>query len=417
MDNSETKTPMDAEFNSWTKEQLASEVLRFREAERLHKLRRRRLFHVAWNAILRAFGGRRLYQDVLQFFRSWDHWLVSGPVQGSWPKDETYSLAAALVNRLLLIGIFGITIAAVPVLVLLTQTLILHGQNQILSEQSNLLKLQVTQSERQNNLAAYGHTSGLRQELYLPPSDSFGDQQHDAGDPAVVPSKQPAPNRTTISRIVLMAETEPEIVVSALQTLLQDEASVVSAGALIALHKISRRNNTQVDASGARLRRANLAGTYDLAMTTSPSTFGWTRLDLTGTLFAQADLLGADLRMADLSYASFRNANLIETNLSGALLIHTDLSHAVLNRSNLIHADLQFANLNEAQLIDAIMLGASFRATNFAGANLTGANLTEAVFLTGVNSLCEAQSLANIQPPELRDRLFQICPGRFHTEK
>jgi len=345
---------------------------------------------IRWSAkfLLYFFSGFRLYNKTNQFINSWVLWLSSSEERiKPWPKTETINFIAAIINRLLMIGLLGFCIAILPSILCLIQTNVLKRQSLYLEQQNQ-------QFERQNNFIAYEHTSRFRDMLFEVPFDSTGNRiedyksnkfQADILLPNPNIDRWPAPDKTTISQIVDLAEKEREIVSNALKPLLYDQASVVSSGALLALYQISTKQNKQLDATGAQLRKADLSGAYKMITITDVQKFKWTRLNLSGIVLTNSDLLGVSLGMADLKHANLTNANLIDSDLRGAILQNAELKNALMTNINLMRANLEFANLENAQLQGADLRYSSLRGANFKNASLIDCKLEGATYHLAIN--------------------------------
>jgi len=138
-----------------------------------------------------------------------------------------------------------------------------------------------------------------------------------------------------------------------------------------------KKDNVEINLSGANLREANLWGVNlinanlwgaDLSEADLRKA-NLSNANLNGAYVNRTNLNGANLSNADLS-ANFMEAHLIRADLSGAYLIRADLSHAYLFSANLSNADLSYADLRKANLSGANLIEA-----NLNGANLSGTNL------------------------------------------
>jgi len=119
---------------------------------------------------------------------------------------------------------------------------------------------------------------------------------------------------------------------------------------------------TEANLSGAKLRKARLAGAWFEKANLTHAQLWLARLE-------GAYLRGADLSEADLVGAEFWRAHLGSANLSGADARQADFAGAYLGEK----ANLTAVNLSEANLTEVCLVGADLR-----GANLTRANLVEA---------------------------------------
>jgi hypothetical protein len=123
----------------------------------------------------------------------------------------------------------------------------------------------------------------------------------------------------------------------------------------------------------------------------------------------ETDLHGAQLRDANLVQAIFVGADLrgiflVNSNLTSAILASADLSGAVLaytsfEKAILSRADLRWADLTEAYLGEADLRDANFEGADLRGANLEGADLRNAKgFL--VEHQDQAKSLKGAKMPD-----------------
>jgi uncharacterized protein YjbI with pentapeptide repeats len=84
----------------------------------------------------------------------------------------------------------------------------------------------------------------------------------------------------------------------------------------------------------------------------------------------------ADLSATNSVSANLSNANLSDAVLLGANLSYANLSNANLSTTNLLGADLSYANLSNANLSQAGLIG-----VNLSGTNLHGADLTDSIII------------------------------------
>ena len=100
------------------------------------------------NTSIKVFLGRSLDQSL----KLWLEKLIAEKVI---PVDETADLAAAIVRRVIRIGIISLLVALVPTTILVLQTILLSKQNSIIVEQNQFLQSQ-TQSIQEQILLQRG---------------------------------------------------------------------------------------------------------------------------------------------------------------------------------------------------------------------------------------------------------------------
>lgn len=127
----------------------------------------------------------------------------------------------------------------------------------------------------------------------------------------------------------------------------EEHLDVVKQGARAIAYWREKHPNTQLDLSGANLRRADLV-----------------RANLSGAILVRANLEWGDLRWADL----------IEADLSFAQLSRADFHKADLSRARLHHAGLSDANLEDANCQEAEFDSAVFSHTRLLNTDLRAAN-------------------------------------------
>ncbi|MGH6815567.1 MAG: pentapeptide repeat-containing protein [Hyphomicrobiaceae bacterium] len=122
-----------------------------------------------------------------------------------------------------------------------------------------------------------------------------------------------------------------------------------------------------VDARGANLKRAKLAGARLMG------------IDLRDADLGEANLEGAEMSYALLTGANFFDARLEKANLTGGAQAQgANFQLASLQGADLKDAELQFADFTEAKMQGAALRRANLQGAVFGGADLEGADMKEA---------------------------------------
>ena len=252
--------------------------------------------------------------------------------------------------------------------------------------QAQLLEAQNTQFDRQNTFIAFEQTTRFKEILFQNPlnidSVAIADYQSALPDSIWL---WPKPKSSVVSQIVTLAQKEEDIVKTALEPLLLDEASSVSAGALLALFLIK----SIPDNASVNLSKANL-----------------TQLEL-----SEISLSNANLSKADLTNAVLLGAELPSSNFSQAQLENTDFRGATLWQANLTQANLTRTRLNNAVLYGSILNGAVLNEVILEDADLAEASLINTQGLT-ITQLCTASNLRDIKPDSLLTVVQNNCPEK-----
>ena len=220
-------------------------------------------------------------------------WLEAKNASDPLPTEETAALGAAVLRRLLKVGVLGIIIAAVPLAMA-------YWQNHLTQKQINILQAQI--SERVGN-ELISRRVDLLVTIYELDCEQDGSEECSPRYPARV----------------------------------REEA-------VRALAQIERSRDVKlalghVDLSRMDLSGADFGGGYLLNADFQES-------NLTGVNFRGAYLRGANMQLCDLD-----SANLGDADLRGANLEAADFDRSVLRGADLRGADLVAArNLNEEQI-------------------------------------------------------------------
>ena len=271
----------------------------------------------------------------------------------------------------------GVIIALAAALVGLGSLLVAFMQAQLLVQQ--------------NAFIAFEQTTSFRELLYQPPLDSTGNQllNYDANSDSIF--LWPAPDMSIIGQIVYLAKDQQDVVVRALNPLVQDKASSISSGALLALKLIEDTLSIHL----ANLPKANLS-----------------RLPLYKINLPRSDLRQSDLTLATLSQSNLYGSNLSGANLFGTELINANLGLVLFSGANLYHANFTGADLTGADFTGADLTGADFTGAMIVDANFSGA-LVESAKGLSIDRLCRASDLRNIKPDSILIIVEDQCPEKL----
>lgn len=306
---------------------------------------------------LRLFVGR----DLHSAFRDW---LQAKSIRDPLPVDQTATLAAALVRRLMRVSFVGLLVAALPIGLLIWQNLLFREQ----------ISQQVSDS-----------TIVRRAQLLA----------------TIYDCAEPEPEPPSVPSMLLRGEPMPEICTPKAHSRARAEA--VRAFAELERSRGKGPNLSWGGLSGLQLREADLS-LADLSLT------DLSRADLFEADLSRANLRGADLSFASLSFASLRLASLRLADLSHAQLYdadlrdadlgladlgdvdlrEADLGDADLGGANLSGADLGFADLSGADVGETNLCGADLSFADISGVDLSGADLSNA-YLSAAHGLTQAQ--------------------------
>lgn len=304
--------------------------------------------------------------------------LVEETSKGKPSKDAIANVLAHLSWRLTRIGVFATMIALTPLFVLLYQTLLLKGQN-------NVLNQQYTQLERQNELI---QTQSIRinQQTYLEEASRRSSLVFLMGgimDRMYEELNSNSNLNDTLSDVLiarmagLSQALQPYRYLDG-DTLIRKELSPERGQLLISLARanlgkpVHDQVYRQVVFDKADLKNADLKNA-----------------DLESIRLPYVNLNGAHLNKADLKWAELKGTDFTNAKLHGARLEDVDLRKANLNITDLRSTSFTNANLKMATLRQADLRGANLKSSNLQGADLRRAviincNLKDADNLTDI---------------------------------
>ena len=325
-------------------EELEQEVRRLRaQRDRLHRYAKRANRTIRWRGqsdraqaglLVRLLGFGTIQAAARRWFNAVG---AAKPI----PREESADLFAAIVRRILLIGVVGFAVGILP-------TVLLTWQNFLIREQ---LKSQAADTliVRRNELLRTIYETGECE------PNGAANAAHSAPINAAETQTQ---------------GSEEPIAANPIAELCPKHPLRIRQDAVLAL--------VQIDGKETDLREANLSGARFEA------------LHLVGAKLWGANLRGAQFWDADFSEANLGTATLIEAEFWNGIFSGTQLSHANLNGAKLVSADFQGADLRHANLSDTNLWTANFSdaklwGANFSGANLEDANFRDAVYLSQAN--------------------------------
>lgn len=250
-------------------------------------------------------------------------------------KDTMADVSTHLIWRVTRIGVFAISAAVIPILVLMVQTLILGIQNDKLDQQNRLILNQNLRLDQQVQLdESYRRSSFIF--LMSNVMDKVDEELKNATDGSRRLSDE------LIGRIAALSQALLPYRYLENDTLIAAPVSPERGQLLFTLV------NSLLDKS-----------TYDKIF--EKSNFSYAELK-------QANFSGAYLRNINLDYAHFPDAVFSEADMEFAKLNYADLSDTHLEEINLQGAQLKSASLRSAELVNV----------NFSNANLQGLDLRRA---------------------------------------
>lgn len=407
-----------AKLQDLSKEELIARVEKLEEEREGRDATQRKVFERTGRFSLWVFAGPRLFGATKTAWVKWFDWLEDEK-RGAWPKEESGKFAAALLSRMMSIGLLSLlAVIAFPIL----QMVFLKQQNDLF--------------QRQNNFIAFEQASTFRDLLFQLPIDSTGlDMQDYILHPETLLS-WPAPSLSRVRQLASLGADNSDVVLDALSPLLRDNNVAVSSGALLAIHQIDSThsfananlpgaNLYSVDLSRADLRVARLINANLFAATFAEVNLSYANLKQAKLQFARlnnADLTYADFTKARLGFGDFTDADLTSATLVGADLTRANLEGADLTDADLTHADLSGASLVGANLTDVDLTKASLRFANLANADLTFTKLSgsrliidnlRGLELSPIENICVASYLNGIQPDALLAQIQKYCPEKL----
>lgn len=323
--------------------------------------------------------------------------------------EEIFGLTIAVLFRTMAMSaLFAVLGAAISFAVFLTSFM----QVERMTEQNNLIRLQMDQTTEQMKFAARAQDVALalsvgdRRQTQLRDLISDINNSRDVACGADVP-----PSRLGEKKRCLPDITARQV--STFVALLQPYRPVVAGtdGAENTVAKAARSpeqqqflrylsaNNIEVgseslDLSTAFLDHADLHATF-------LERIRLTRVSMREAKLYDADLTGAELAGADLTLAVASRARLTGANLATARLDRTNLAGADLTGANLVDSVLTGANLKAAVLQQAQLGRAALHGANLGDVNLGGADLTETDL-----ALANLTSATMPQVPKVRAAAF-----------
>jgi hypothetical protein len=105
---------------------------------------------LGWNVFKRFFLGSQLFEKTQKLWNTYSTWVKTGEREQLEP--ATRDFAAALLVRLLRLSKFGLVLAVIPTIFVITQTFLLYFQNQKIDRQNDLVGTQNALLRQQNDL-------------------------------------------------------------------------------------------------------------------------------------------------------------------------------------------------------------------------------------------------------------------------
>ncbi len=317
--------------------------------------------------------------------------------------DETAELGAAILRRVIRVGLFAFLVGSLAVVLPLWQNFLIRDQN---------AKIQ-KQIEQQASDTLIVRRAQLLATIYEEECEDSASQENSAPSKTVPPASEVSASDNEVSaeedRAAENGTTEMSIdervvavtsvggwsgnVLNLRRTTTTGKLCSPKADprtrreAVLAFVRTERHQGAIVDLSKANLRGLDLSEadlSQAILVEANLSQANLRGANLSGANLSGANLSGANLLIADLSGASLGPSGIQYfspiASLHGAFLRETNLSGAVLWRADLDEADLLETDLRDAALQEASFRGAEFVEVKLARANLQGANLIGSSF-------------------------------------
>ncbi|PHN08570.1 pentapeptide repeat-containing protein [Flavilitoribacter nigricans] len=249
-------------------------------------------------------------------------------------KDTMADVSSHVIWRVTRIGIFAISAAIIPILVLMVQTVILSTQNEKLDYQNQLIQNQNLRLDQQVQLDESHRRSSF---IFLMSNimDKIDEELKNAPDGSRQLSDE------LIGRIAALSQ--------ALLPYRYLENDELTAGPLS-----PERGQLLFALVNSLLDEA----TYD-------------------KIFEKSNFSYADLKQANFAEAYLRNVNLEHAHFPDAVFRDADLEFAILNMADLSDTHLENVNLQGAQLREVKLRSSELVNVDFANANLQGVDLSQ----------------------------------------
>lgn len=257
-----------------------------------------------------------------------------------WVDVELADLGAAIFRRFVRVGLFGLAVAALPLMLLGWQNVLIREQNAAMQAQNETISKQVDQQAEDTLI--------VRRAQLLDTIYACKDEPQEAEQEPKPEDTEQEPKPEDAESVKATKSCEPRAHIRARQE------------AVLAFVQIERDRGERANLYGAILTDATLIGA-----------------NLSGANLNSADLADAILAEADVSEANLIRTNLSETDLSEANLTNAYLVYANLrgnlffDNADLTRATLAFAFLTGADLSDATLTDANLRRANLHGADLS----------------------------------------------
>jgi len=230
--------------------------------------------------------------------KAWLHKLEQWRPRQPLPVNETAELGAAILRRVIRVGGLGLAVAALPMLMLVWQNLLIQRQvNQQASDDLIVRRAQLLATIYEEECEDIAGLEG-----------AFSDIEPESGETIdqVTDDTQKAPGEICHPKAPLRARQEAALAFATIEKArgVKPDLSKANLGeALLVMADFSRAHLHKANLSEAILFEANLSEAN----------------------FHKANLSGADLRAANLSGAALFETNLRDANVSGANLLGTFL--------------------------------------------------------------------------------------------
>ncbi|HEX8672514.1 MAG TPA: pentapeptide repeat-containing protein [Longimicrobium sp.] len=362
-------------FEGRSREELLDEIRRLatklqeQQNERRESAHRRIYFGLFTTRVgMRTFAGSQLYSAATTGWDAWSAWLRSGTTSRAWPEAETRDLAAALLARFTRIGLFAVLFAALPLVMVLVQVIILAHQNALINQQSELAEaarrsalvfeqtaildeideeIDFLETNRQGGDSAMERLSPRLEGRIIALSKSLRPYRYLDGQELI--ARAQSPERGQMLLALLNSKIDLSAILSGADLTFADLPGVSLLGfSLGGLPPIQRRTAYGVPRSGAASTR--LKGANFRAASLIFGSFAHSVLDSAN--FQDAYLFDVDFSYADLSDARFAGAQISDTNFDGATLLRADFRGADIRNSSFSPVSIYLADFRDSRLTE-----------------------------------------------------------------
>lgn len=367
------------------------------------------------STFVKFIAGPKLYKNTQTLWEGWSSWFT-GERSIEWPENATKNFAAALLARMLRIGIFSILVAVLPYFFIAFQTVILVKQNDLISTQNNLVM-------SQNQLAEASRRATLIFEL-----SSILDRVDEEITKSYVRSSGFDLSDQLNGRIIALTRSlkpyqylEGDTLTS--RRLSPERGQLLSS--LVASKVNLRAIAPRADFSYADLRNANLVkanlNRINMSYANLDELQSVEKTSFYGANLSNATFVNAQLREIFFSFSDMRNGNFSGATLNQSSLSNTDLSYSIFENTIADTVDFESSILKNVNFKNASLYRSNFTDADFKDAVLTNANLSGANF-KNVKNFKEIKDIENANINGVKNlsadlKEWALSAGAVETDK